>query len=158
MVRPVKERLVNFKPNIVYFKPSGVPLRQLEEEQLTFDELEAIRLSDVERLSQSDSAELMNVHQSTFQRTLSRARTKLAHALINGRAIKIIGGNFKMPNGDGTGPEGKGRRTGRGKGLCSGNDKPGRESDEQPRMGLGRGPRDGSGRGLRNFRGRNSQR
>ena len=58
-----------------------------------------------------------------------------------------------MPNGDKTGPEGKGQQTGRKLGFCSGNDKPGRESKE-PRQGLGRGPRNGLGRGPRNGSGK----
>ena len=54
-----------------------------------------------------------------------------------------------MPRGDGTGPEGKGKLTGRGLGQCSGEEVPGYRSN-LPGMGMGRGERkgDGPGRGL----------
>ena len=58
-----------------------------------------------------------------------------------------------MPNGDRTGPEGKGPKTGRGLGYCAGNKQAGRNSDA-PRQGQGRGLRNGSGRRLGNGLGR----
>jgi len=149
MVRPKICRRVNFHPGITYFKPQGVPLRNLEEVILSVDELEALRLFDVEKKSQIDGALDMEVHQSTFQRTLSRAREKIADALVNGKAIKIEGGEI-MPRGDGTGPQGKGPKTGRGLGKCSGSEKPGCESDESKQSsGLNNGCRRGQGRGCR---------
>ena len=140
-------------PAVTYFKPQGVRLREVGIIELTYDEVECLRLNEIEELSQVDAAEKMQVHQSTFQRNLASARKKVAQALINGQAIKIQGGNYKMPRGDKTGPEGKGPKTGRGLGYCSGSDKPGYESD-QPRQGRARGSRDGQGGG----RGRNAGR
>jgi len=116
MVRPRKKRMVDFKPGVTYFKPRAIPLSELEEIELTFDELEALRLSDLENLNQTSAAEKMDVHQSTFQRTLTRAREKISDALVNGKAIKIQGGEYKMPGGDGTGPISQGRRQGYGAG------------------------------------------
>ncbi len=107
MVRPRKIKLVNFKPEVTYFKPRAVPLAKLKEVELTIDELEASRLSNIEKLSQADAAGKMHIHQSTFQRTLSRAREKVTDALVNGKAITIHGGDYKMPGGDGTGPIGQ---------------------------------------------------
>ena len=153
MVRPRRFRRINFMPDVTYFKPQGIRLRDLKEIELTFDELESIRLSDVEKLSQLEAAERMQIHQSTFQRNLARAREKIAKALIEGQAIKINGGKYNMAKGDKTGPEGKGPKTGRGLGYCSGSDKPGNESD-QPRQGMARGPRNGQGNGPRTGRGR----
>jgi len=135
MVRPKKHKFVEFEPGVVYFKPQGVPLRELTEVILSIDELETLRLSNIENLSQTESAEKMGVHQSTFQRTLSRAREKVADALVHGKAIKINGGEYKMPRGNRTGPEGKGPRTGRGLGFCSGSDTAGFESEDKPRPG-----------------------
>jgi len=146
MVRPKKCRRINFMPEVTYFKPQGVKLRNLDTVELNYDEVECLRLSEIEKLSQADSAQKMQIHQSTFQRTLTRAREKIAIALIEGQAIKINGGKYKMPKGDKTGPEGKGPKTGRGLGYCSGNDKPGFESNE-PRQGMSRGPRNGQGLG-----------
>ena len=131
MVRPRKMRRIGFCPEVTYFKPRAVALKDLEEVTLEFDELETLRLVNQEKLSQDEAAKIMDVHQSTFQRTLTRAREKVTDALVNGKAIKIEGGNFKMPNKDGTGPEGKGPKTGRGLGKCGGN------GNVQPRRGLG---------------------
>ena len=120
MVRPRKIRWINFEPGITYFKPRAVPLSELEEIEITFDELETLRLSDLEDLNQIDGASKMKIHQSTFQRTLTRARKKLTDALINGKAIKFHGGEYKMPGKDGTGPLGQGRIIGRGRGQGAG--------------------------------------
>jgi len=146
MVRPRRARRIRFMPDVTYFKPQGIRIRNLEIIELTFDEIECVRLSEIKELSQVDAAKKMKIHQSTFQRSLAKARKKIADALINGKAIKIQGGIYKMPKGDKTGPEGKGPKTGRGLGYCSGNDKAGYLSD-QPTQGMARGPRDGQGNG-----------
>ncbi|NOR85783.1 DUF134 domain-containing protein [archaeon] len=104
MVRPRKIKSVNFEPGTTYFKPRAVPLSQLKEIEVTFDELETLRLSHLKKLGQTEAAMKMEIHQSTFQRTLARAREKITDALVNGKAIKIHGGDYKMPNKDGTGP------------------------------------------------------
>ncbi|UNC93281.1 DUF134 domain-containing protein [Candidatus Contubernalis alkaliaceticus] len=96
MPRPTKWRHVQFMPKYGYFKPAGVPLKDLEEVILHVEELEAIRLKDKEGLEQEACAEKMNVSRPTFQRILSSARGKLAEALTQGKAIKIEGGNFKL--------------------------------------------------------------
>lgn len=106
MGRPRKMRVVGFAPEVTYFKPRAVPLRELEEVKITYDELETLRLSNLLKLSQLDAAKHMDVHQSTFQRTLTRAREKVTDALVNGKAIRINGGEYTMPNRDGTGPVG----------------------------------------------------
>ena len=155
MVRPRKIKTINFEPDVTYFKPRTVPLNKLEEVEIMFDELETLRLSNLEKLSQADSADKMNIHQSTFQRTLSRAREKITDALVNGKAIKLHGGDI-MPGGDKTGPEGKGPKTGRGLGFCNGNDKPGFESDEPTQgKGFNNGLRRGRGQGRGRGRNRN---
>ena len=124
MVKPRKIKIVNFKPDVTYFKPKAVPLSQLEEIELTIDELETMRLANLEKLSQADAAFKMKIHQSTFQRTLTRAKEKVTDALVNGKAIKIQGGDYTMPGGDRTGPPetgfGRGRGTGRGLGRMQG--------------------------------------
>jgi len=89
MVRPRKKRLIEFDPEVTYYKPKGVPLAALEEVLLTFDELEALRLKNIEQLDQIDCAQKMLISQSTFQRILVSAYKKISDALINGKAIKI---------------------------------------------------------------------
>jgi len=96
MSRPPKNRQVAFLPDVTYFKPAGIPLRNLEEVRLSVEEVEAIRLKDLEGLEQEQSAEKMKVSRPTFQRVLASARQKVALALLNGKAIRIEGGNFEM--------------------------------------------------------------
>lgn len=96
VARPPKWRHVEFVPDITYFKPAGVPLRQLEEVVLTVEELEAIRLKDLEGLEQEPCAERMNISRPTFVRIINTARRKLAEALVKGKAIRIEGGNYQF--------------------------------------------------------------
>ncbi len=96
MPRPRRCRRVWFEPNITYFKPARVPLRHLEEVILTVDEFESIRLKDLEGLDQIEAAKKMNISQPTFFRLLNSARKKIADAVVNGKAIKIEGGNYKL--------------------------------------------------------------
>lgn len=89
MVRPRICRKIRFNPSITYFKPRGVPLRDLDEVILQRDELEALRLKDLEGLDQSVCAEKMNISQPTFHRLVVLARKKISNALINGKSIKF---------------------------------------------------------------------
>jgi predicted DNA-binding protein (UPF0251 family) len=89
MPRPRLCRKIKFNPDITYFKPQGVPLRTLEVVSLSLEEMEALRLKNIEGLEQTQAAEKMNTSQSTFQRILSSAHQKIADALINGKAISI---------------------------------------------------------------------
>jgi predicted DNA-binding protein (UPF0251 family) len=73
-------------------------MSELEEINISLDELEAVRLKDLEGLEQEQGAEKMNVSRPTFQRILSSARQKLADALLNGKALKFQGGNFELIN------------------------------------------------------------
>jgi uncharacterized protein len=96
MVRPQKCRTVSALPDVTYFKPAGIPLRDLEEVCLSVEEAEALRLKDLEGLEQEQGAEKMNISRPTFQRVLASARQKVADALLNGKAIRIEGGNFQV--------------------------------------------------------------
>jgi len=96
MGRIPKWRRVTFIPEITYFKPVGSPLKIPEEVNLSIEEAEAIRLNDLERLEQEECAHRMSISRPTFHRVLASARSKLADALLNGKAIRIEGGNFEM--------------------------------------------------------------
>jgi len=96
MPRPPKWRCVSFMPQVTYFKPAGVPLPRLEKICLSIEEAEAIRLKDLEGLEQEECAQRMHISRPTFHRVLQSARRKVAESLINGKAIKIDGGNFEM--------------------------------------------------------------
>lgn len=95
MPRPRRMRLVGRMPQAVYFKPAGVKMRQLNEVILSIEEFEAIRLKDFKNLSQEKCAKKMGISQPTFHRLVLIARKKAADAIINGKALKIEGGNFK---------------------------------------------------------------
>ena len=90
MPRPKLIRKINFDPDITYFKPQGVPMRFLEIAELTIEELEAYRLRHLNNLEQKQAAKEMHTSTSTYQRILYSAYEKIADALINGKAIKII--------------------------------------------------------------------
>lgn len=96
MPRPFKCRRVDFVPEVTYFKPAGIPMKFLEEVRLTVEEAEALRLKDIQGLEQEEGAEKMNISRPTFQRVLAAARYKVADALLNGKAIRIGGGNFQL--------------------------------------------------------------
>ena len=89
MPRPKLHRYIFFTPNVTYFKPRGVPMRYLEVTALTLEEMEAIRLKNVEGLDQTECAKRMATSQSTFQRILASAYKKISDALVNGKAIEI---------------------------------------------------------------------
>ena len=90
MPRPRLCRRIQFNPNITYFKPQGVPMRDLEIIELTTEEVEALRLRNTENLEQEEAAKKMNTSQSTYQRILSSAYKKITEAIIEGKAIRII--------------------------------------------------------------------
>jgi predicted DNA-binding protein (UPF0251 family) len=96
MVRPKLCRKVGLNPNVTYFKPRGIPLRNLKETILAVEEYEAIRLKDLENLEQEICAKKMNISQPTFHRLILSARKKIAEAIINGKAIRIEGGNYRI--------------------------------------------------------------
>ena len=96
MVRPQKDRRVAFNPAISYFKPRGIPMMQLEEVRLTVDEREAIRLSDLLGMSHEEAGHCMGVSRATFGRIIQSGRKAIADALINGKAINIEGGKYKL--------------------------------------------------------------
>lgn len=96
MPRNPKRRRVSFLPHCTFFKPAGIPLKQLQEEHILVEELEAIRLKDLEGLEQEACAERMGISRPTFQRVILSARQKLARALVEGKAIRIEGGNYSF--------------------------------------------------------------
>lgn len=81
---------IKFEPNVVYFKPQGVPIRELEIVEISMEEIEAYRLRHIDNLEQKEAGKKMKTSTSTYQRILNGAYGKLGDALINGKAIKII--------------------------------------------------------------------
>ena len=96
MPRPRLCRRVGLLPGVTYFKPAGIRMIGLTEVIITVDEFEAIRLKDLLGLEQELAAKKMNISQPTFHRLLLVARRKVADALINGKALRVEGGNFRI--------------------------------------------------------------
>lgn len=96
MPRPFRCRKIYCRPNSTYFKPGGIPVRFLQEVNLTLDELEAVRMSDLEGMYQEDAAKKMNISRQTFGNVINSAHKKIADCLVNAKAIKIDGGVIKM--------------------------------------------------------------
>lgn len=94
MARPTKWRKIEHVPVVPYFVPSETDGGTFPESILKLEELEALRLKDLEGLEQEECAEKMEVSRPTFQRILLSAREKVADSLINGKTIRIEGGNF----------------------------------------------------------------
>jgi len=90
--RPTRCRRIAFLPELTVFKPAGIPGRTLEEIVLTLDELEAIRLSDLEGLYQEDAASLMGISRQTFGNIVTTAHRKLADCIVKGKMLRIEGG------------------------------------------------------------------
>ena len=89
MGRPVKPRCLGCAPAADYFKPVGIPLRDLEEVALALDELEALRGVDLDGLHQVEVAARMGVSRQTVGNLLARAHRKVADALLNGKALRV---------------------------------------------------------------------
>jgi predicted DNA-binding protein (UPF0251 family) len=83
-------------PSADYFKPRGIPMIYLEEVALSVDELEAVRLADMEGQYHEKAARSMGVSRATFGRIVETARRKIAQALVLGKALKIEGGNYDL--------------------------------------------------------------
>ena len=99
MTRPRKRRALAQVPRPAIYKPAGVPLDTLPRVTLLYEELEALRLADLEGVLQEQAAQRMGVSRQTFGNILARARRKLAEALIRGKALRIEGGHVELAQG-----------------------------------------------------------
>lgn len=116
MPRPRKCRMVRGQPRAGYYKPQGIPLAGLQEVILPVEGLEALRLVDLEGLEQEAAAGLMGISRPTFSRLLSQARQQVSQALVNGWALRIQGGDYRLTAQEGPpGPDGGRRGRGRGR-------------------------------------------
>jgi predicted Fe-Mo cluster-binding NifX family protein/predicted DNA-binding protein (UPF0251 family) len=95
-------------------------MMELEEVVLGHDEIEAMRLKHLLGLSQEEAAGQMNISQPTFHRLLSSACEKITDGIVNGKALRIEGGNITLPE-DSLPSCGKGRMCRKGKAMRSRN-------------------------------------
>lgn len=89
MARQKIERRVRCRAPYSCFKPNGVPMRSLEKQALATDELEALRLVDLEGMQQIEAALEMKVSRQTLALILKSARKKVSSCLVNGQALMI---------------------------------------------------------------------
>lgn len=90
MARPQKNRKIDSKLKLNCYRPVWIDESTLERVEIDPCEMQAIKLSQLDNLSQAESAKYMEVSASTFNRILKSGNSKIADALINGKAIKII--------------------------------------------------------------------
>ena len=95
-MRRKKCRRVSVDPEIIWYKPAGTPLRFLETIELPLDELEALRLADMEGLYHEEAGQRMGLSRASFGRILGQARQKVAIALIEGKCLVFRGGNISL--------------------------------------------------------------
>jgi len=96
------------------FKPSGVPLSRIDTVTIALDELEAMRLCDLEGHDQGQAAEEMGISRGTIQRLVYSARQKMVDVVIHGKALTVEDTEHVIVRGPGRGG-GRGRH-GRGMG------------------------------------------
>lgn len=83
-------RRLNYNFRDIFFKPSGIPMKDLKEVVITHDQLETLRLRYLKNLNQIEAAKKMGISQSQYQRDLWNANKKITEALINGDAIRLF--------------------------------------------------------------------
>lgn len=88
-MRKRSKRRLGFQFNEMYFKPRGIPLRELNEVGITDEELETLRLRFLEKIDQEEAAKQMGISQSQYQRDISLVLEKITTALVEGCAISI---------------------------------------------------------------------
>jgi len=89
MPRPKIRFSIQNKPKSTFFKPQGIPLKNLEIVTLSHEEWEALRLKNYQKLNQTKAAKKKQTSQSTFQRILTNAQEKIAQALVESKAIEV---------------------------------------------------------------------
>ena len=89
MPRPFCKRFVGWQPGVLLFKPAGVPAGELELVVLSLDEVESLRLADLNGQYQEPAADQMKISRATFARIVESARRKVADALVHGKALQI---------------------------------------------------------------------
>ncbi|MFW8601060.1 DUF134 domain-containing protein [Desulfobacterota bacterium M19] len=87
MPRPKKQRHCECRMSGKAFKPTGIPMGRLAQIPMGRDELETLRLCDLEALTQEEAGARMKISRGTVQRLLKSARAKSARALSQGAAI-----------------------------------------------------------------------
>lgn len=99
MARPRKWRKVCCLPDNDRFGPIGMARNNKEFIIMSIDEYEAIRLIDLESFTQEECAAHMGIARTTVQGIYNDARKKLADSLVNGKVMRIEGGDYVLCSG-----------------------------------------------------------
>jgi predicted DNA-binding protein (UPF0251 family) len=97
--RPRKWRKVCCLPQNDLFGPLNAPINGEHFITMSVDEYETIRLIDLEGFMQEECANQMSIARTTVQGMYNNARKKLAESLVNGKVLKIEGGDYKLCDG-----------------------------------------------------------
>lgn len=90
MARPKKQRNIQINPKVRIFNPEGgAQDLPIEDVKIGLDELEALKLTNLDELSQEETAEIMGVSRQLIGLLLSSVRKKITTALLEGKVIKI---------------------------------------------------------------------
>lgn len=98
MSRPKKWRTVCDLPESNKFGPLNKRINHSHFLIMNVEEYESIRLIDLEGLTQADAAKRMDIARTTVQGIYANARKKLAQSLVQGKGLRIEGGNYKLCN------------------------------------------------------------
>jgi len=93
-------RIIENIPEATFFKPAGIPMRELEIVEISYPEIESLRLVDYEGMTQEEAAAKMGISRRSLWSDLNNARKKVAYALSHGCALHIIGTVAGMPPSD----------------------------------------------------------
>ena len=96
MPRPKKCRRVGVLPTVDSFGPLNPSQGKCDTVRMTIEEYEAVRLIDLEHMTQEGCAQSMGVSRTTVQGIYDKARTKIADAIVNGRRLHICGGHYEL--------------------------------------------------------------
>ena len=99
MPRPRKCRMVCCLPPVSEFAPVAEGRAAQAPVVMTVDEYETVRLIDHEGFSQEECSAYMKIARTTAQQIYTSARAKIARALVDGLALRIEGGDYRLCEG-----------------------------------------------------------
>ncbi|QSX04986.1 DUF134 domain-containing protein [Sedimentibacter sp. zth1] len=99
MARPRKWRKVCSLPENNFFGPMNC--EQFDDMIImTVDEYETIRLIDYQDFTQEECSQYMKIARTTVQQIYTNARKKIAQSIVDGKVLKIFGGDYQLCDGN----------------------------------------------------------
>lgn len=99
MSRPRKWRRVCCLPDSDRFGPLNAVDNGKDFVSMSVDEYETIRLIDLEGFTQEECAGHMKIARTTVQGMYCDARKKISESLVNGKVLRIEGGDYRLCDG-----------------------------------------------------------